>query len=277
MSDRNESTRWHREAQFFDSRAVQGLQRVEPIDPRVLARYGAPSPRRRFSLEYRFRLLGNLQNRDILDAGCGEGTNSILMAKLGARVTGIDISPASIDLARRKAEVNGLAGSTRFLCSPLEAADLAPNSFDVIWGEAILHHLIPALETVLARFVEWAKPGGLVLLAEPFNLNRFLRRLRFLIPIKTPATPDERPLERPELAIIRRHLSDFHMRHFLLLGRLHRFILTDQSYEHSSRIRRAVCDGLAFIDYGILSLPWARNLGGSAVISGVAKSETDGW
>jgi 2-polyprenyl-3-methyl-5-hydroxy-6-metoxy-1,4-benzoquinol methylase len=271
ITDWERETRWREEARFFDSVAARHSQRIEAIDPLVLARYGPPSPRRRFSLEYRFRLLGSLQNRDILDTGCGDGANSILLAKLGARVTGVDISPASIELARRRASINALEGSTQFICSPLETADFPPNSFDVIWCDAVLHHLISDLESLLTRFVKWARPGGLVLLAEPVNLNRLLRRIRFLVPVRTNATPDERPLERPELAIIQRYFPEWHFRHFLLFARLDRFLFLNRNYEHSPRFRRVLSDALAIVDYGLLSLPGARNLGGTAVIAGRVK------
>jgi 2-polyprenyl-3-methyl-5-hydroxy-6-metoxy-1,4-benzoquinol methylase len=266
MSEHDRGTRWEKEADFFDAVAHRRLQEVQPIDPLALARYGATRPRRRFNLEYRFRLLGNLQGREILDAGCGDGTNSILLASLGARVSGVDISAASIDLATRKALTNGLEGSTRFICSPLETADLPSNSFDVVWGDAILHHVIPDLDSLLAHLVNWAKPGGLVLLAEPVNLSQSLRWLRLKLPIKTEATPDERPLEAKELLLIRKRLPGLQVRHFSLLSRLNRFILVNHNYERSPWPRRALSNALAMVDYGLLSLPGIRNLGATAVI-----------
>ncbi|HXJ93314.1 MAG TPA: class I SAM-dependent methyltransferase [Terriglobia bacterium] len=271
MSDHARGSRWKKEAEFFDSVARRHSQEVEPIDPVTLARYSAASPRRRFNLEYRFRLLGNLQGREILDAGCGEGVNSILLAKLGARVTGVDISPASIEVAQKRAQVNGLEGTTRFICSPLETADLPSDSFDVVWGDAVLHHLIADLDALVVRFVTWTKPGGVVLLAEPVNLNHTLRWLRFKIPVKTHATPDERPLERQELSIIRQHLPQLYIRHFSLFGRLNRFILVAHNYERSSPLRRALSNVLALADYGLLSLPWVSSLAGTAVLYGRVK------
>src|SRR5215469_14974499 len=154
--------RWNEEARFFDSLAGLGSSQTSVIHPLVLARYSSPSLRRRFNLQYRFRLLGNLRNREVLDIGCGEGTNSILLAKLGARVTGVDISLRSIELAQAKARINGIDGMTRFICSPLESADISPRSFDIIWGDAILHHVIADLDRVMARLVDWAKPGALI-------------------------------------------------------------------------------------------------------------------
>lgn len=47
-----------------------------------------------------FAFLGDLAGLEVLDAGCGEGHNTRLLARQGAHVTGIDISPRMIELAR---------------------------------------------------------------------------------------------------------------------------------------------------------------------------------
>jgi 2-polyprenyl-3-methyl-5-hydroxy-6-metoxy-1,4-benzoquinol methylase len=107
-------------------------ERLRAIDPLTLRRHSAPFPRRRFREEFRFRVLKNLQGKNVLDIGCGDGHNSVLLAKLSAQVTGIDISPKSIDLAHKKAEINGVKDATRFISSPVEEVEILPHSFDVI-------------------------------------------------------------------------------------------------------------------------------------------------
>lgn len=87
----------------------------------------------------------------MLDVGCGDGRNAAIMARLGALVTGVDVSPRSIVLAERRAALNGVSGRTRFVCAPLETVDFPAHSFDVIWGEAILHHLLPTIDGVLPQ------------------------------------------------------------------------------------------------------------------------------
>jgi 2-polyprenyl-3-methyl-5-hydroxy-6-metoxy-1,4-benzoquinol methylase len=47
-------------------------------------------------------LLGDLSGRETLDAGCGEGFLARVLAAHGARVTGIDLSPRLIEMARAK-------------------------------------------------------------------------------------------------------------------------------------------------------------------------------
>ncbi len=260
--------RWEEEAAFFDRVAEQQAQKVLSVDPLTIQRYGAAHPRRRFNKEFRFCVLKDLQGKQILDVGCGDGVNSVLLAKLGAHVTGIDISPGSIELAKRKAEISGVSAAVRFVCSPLEEAEMPASHFDLIWGDAILHHLIENLDLLLRRLTLWAKPGASMLFAEPVNFNAALRRLRFKVPVKTDTTPGERPLEPAELQTVRRYLPDLQVRIFSLFGRLDRFILTDFNYERSSLLRRALVNGLAILDYALLSFPLVRNMGGQAVIYG---------
>ena len=92
--------RWKEEAAFFDRVAEQQAEALSPIDPLAFRRYSSPSLRKRFKEEFRFRILGDMRGKRVLDVGCGEGSNSLMLAKLGAQVTGIDISPRSIDVAR---------------------------------------------------------------------------------------------------------------------------------------------------------------------------------
>ena len=264
--DDPQDERWIQEKLFFD-RVASAFQ-PEPIDPLAVARYSGPGLRRIFSKEFRFRLLGNLEGKHVLDAGCGTGGNSILMAKLGATVTAVDISSRSIEIARRRAVVDGVAGLTEFRCAPLELADLPEGAFDVIWCDNVLHHMISSLAPVLQLFSRWGKPGALVVLAEPVNLCRSLRRLRLMMPISTDATPSERPLERAEIEILRRHLLDPKIRLFALLGRLDRFILIGRGYERSPASRRALSWALACADHALLSLPAFKTMGGRAVIYG---------
>jgi 2-polyprenyl-3-methyl-5-hydroxy-6-metoxy-1,4-benzoquinol methylase len=265
---KEQEERWREEASFFDEKAADTERALaQPIDPLVLQRYTGRL-RKRFYSEFRFRLLGDVRGKTLLDVGCGLGSNSVLLAKLGARVTGIDISPKSIEVAGKRAEAAGVGANCRFLCSPLETAPLAPGSFDIIWGEAILHHLIPELPLILGKLVECTKPGGWMIFGEPVNLNQTLRRIRLAMPVSTDATPDERPLEPAELDIVRRYVTDLHLRTFSFLSRVERFVLVDWSYEHSAPWRRTTVNALAALDYLVLSLPGIQRLGGNAVLYG---------
>lgn len=62
----------------------------------------------------------------VLDAGCGSGRYAVALAQRGARVTGIDIAPAMLELARARAEAAGVADRCSFAQTSIEA--LGPDA-----------------------------------------------------------------------------------------------------------------------------------------------------
>lgn len=118
------------------------------------------------------------------------------------------------------------------------------------------------------NLTRWAKPDALLIFAEPVTLNKAFRKLRFMLPIEVNGTPEERPLEEPELSIIRAHLTNTQVRRFSFLGRLNRFVLRDGNYENASFPLRKLADLFWLTDYLLLSLPFLKKLAGVMVIYG---------
>jgi 2-polyprenyl-3-methyl-5-hydroxy-6-metoxy-1,4-benzoquinol methylase len=254
------------EAQFFDRWADENARRLQPVEDAVLRRYRNPG--RNYPKERCFQLLGDLRGKSVLDVGCGEGEDAMILAKLGARVTGLDVSPGAIDLAKQRAGINGVAHQTRFVCAPLAEANLPARSFDVIWIDNVLHHVLDDLEPTLRALLQAAKPGATILCIEPVNLNKTLRKIRFLVPVHTEVTPGERPLEKHDLAILEKLVPGIRRRHFNFLGRLGRFIIPDYRYETAAAWRRALSDIIHFIDRVVLSVPKVAELGGIGLLHG---------
>ncbi len=69
----------------------------------------------------------------------------------------------------------------------------------------------------------------MILFSEPVNFSPLLRRVRFMVPVHTDATPDERPLEPAEIAVLRAHIPRMQIALFKMLGRLDRFVLPDHN------------------------------------------------
>jgi 2-polyprenyl-3-methyl-5-hydroxy-6-metoxy-1,4-benzoquinol methylase len=264
-SDRTQE-RWQKEAEFFDRWAEETATRLTPTARSVIERYRSQH-RRRFAMEYRYRLMGDLRGKRVLDAGCGDGINSVIFAALGAETTGIDISPGAIEVANKRAELDGVADRTTFVCAPLETADVEEHAFDVVWVDAFLHHVLPDLETVLTKLRRWIKPGGMILMMEPVNFSPWLRRLRFAVAAESEHTPDERPLEQADFDIVRRVFPELEVRYYHGIARLERYILPDHKYETAALWRRALLNGLNIFDYALLSLPPLQPLAGIAVVS----------
>lgn len=159
---------WDEDAETYD--ASPGHR---PTSPAVMAAWTA-------SLQ---RLLPPSPAR-ILDAGAGTGFLSLIAARLGHRVTALDLSGGMLEVLRRSAEREGL--EVDVLASP---ADQPPDaSFDAI----IERHLIWTLENPSEALAAWrrAAPNGVLVLfesvwgqADPLasarrSLLRLLRRLR---------------------------------------------------------------------------------------------------
>jgi 2-polyprenyl-3-methyl-5-hydroxy-6-metoxy-1,4-benzoquinol methylase len=167
-------------------------------DESNVKRYLAPPMDTAFPLEYAYALPGDLQGRRVLDFGCGSGENSLLLARRGARVVGVDISEALLHLARRRMEVNHLADSAEFVAGSAHDLPLRDESVDVVFGIAILHHLdLPRTSREVLRVL---KPGGIAIFQEPVRDSKLVRAVRRLIPYQGPdVSPFERPLTMPEL------------------------------------------------------------------------------
>jgi SAM-dependent methyltransferase len=264
---------WTAERLCFDG--VASASELAPLAPATLRRFGSGRLRPAFVEEYMVRALGDCRGKHVLDIGCGRGRDSVLLAKLGARVTGLDVSAASIEFARRRAALEQVADHTAFVCSPLETAPVPPDAFDIIWCHNILHHLTDELDLVMARVRAWARPGARLMITEPVALCGALRRLREALPRGAIAatgestwTEHERLLGAAELAALRRRVPGLMTRHFGFLGRAERFVLSERAYEQSSSPRRLLVWMLVHADYALLSLPLVRNTACRVVMAG---------
>ncbi len=77
----------------------------------------------------------------VLDVGCGVGGYSLALAGRCAEVTGVDLSPRMIDLAKRKASEKN-AENVRFLCADWQKCDLCKKKFDLVFA-----HMTPAVQS----------------------------------------------------------------------------------------------------------------------------------
>ena len=83
--------------------------------------------------------VGRVQHRRILDVGTGTGRAALLFAHGGARVTAIDASEQMLEVARARADEQGIA-SVRWGLGDAHALDFADRSFDVVCCLRVLMH-----------------------------------------------------------------------------------------------------------------------------------------
>jgi SAM-dependent methyltransferase len=147
-----------------------------------------------------FERLGDLRGRDVLDFGCGHGMAAVVLARHGARVTALDLSHAYLKEAQARAVTNDV--DVAFLQADGERLPFADQSFDAVWGHAILHHL--DLRTAAPELRRVLRPGGIAVFCEPWGENPFLGLARRYFPYAgKERTPDEVPLRRRQVRQLR--------------------------------------------------------------------------
>ncbi len=116
-----------------------------------------------------------LEGLTILDIGCGAGILTEPLARLGARMTGIDPALRNIEMAKEHAEKAGL--SIDYRCASAETLAAEGPLFDAVLTMEVLEHV-----SDVTAFVHYAgamvRPGGLLAAA---TINRTLKSFAFAI------------------------------------------------------------------------------------------------
>jgi ubiquinone/menaquinone biosynthesis C-methylase UbiE len=102
------------------------------------------------------------EGMDVLDVGCGTGIQLAFYQHAGCRVTGIDASPAMLEVARHR------LGEGASLTTGDAAAMPYPNqAFDLVLAAAVLHEMLPrARAATLGEMTRVLRPGGRMLLID---------------------------------------------------------------------------------------------------------------
>jgi 2-polyprenyl-3-methyl-5-hydroxy-6-metoxy-1,4-benzoquinol methylase len=189
-------TRISNEAEAFDDgRAVENNLRWVARVPHVMT---GPNSRRGDRCFH--SLLGErVAGGRVMDVGCGTGELSAALHAMGASsVFGVDVSRRQIDEARCK--YGGLPGVTFHLQS---AETPITGRFDVIAGQAILHHL-DFRSTLVELFEEHLLPGGRMVFIEPMSHPFTLAFHRF---VPSAHTPDEWPITPADTEWLQRRFA----------------------------------------------------------------------
>lgn len=94
----------------------------------------------------------------LLEIGCGMGTDLLQFARGGAQVTGVDLTPRSIEISRHHLKLYDQSGD--FAITDAEVLPFADESFDVVYSNGVLHHTPDTAEAVL-EIHRVLRPGGL--------------------------------------------------------------------------------------------------------------------
>lgn len=181
--------RKEREQDFHDSRFSDDSARQEKVGKFYRIAHSAKE-------RYQASVLADTARSCVLEYGCGTGSLAFELSENESRkVTGIDISPVAIDMARAEAVKLGSPANLEFALMDAEDLQFQDNTFDLICGSGILHHL--DIDKGLSSIYRVLKPNGKAVFLEPLGHNFLINLYRYFTP--DIRSEDEHPLKAKDL------------------------------------------------------------------------------
>lgn len=149
-------------ARYWDARPCNVRHSAKPVGSRE---YFDEVEERKYRVEphiLRFAEFPRWRDKKVLEIGCGIGTDTINFARHGARVTAVDLSEKSLELAEQRARVYGLSDRIRFFRADAERlSEFVPvEPYDLIYSFGVLHHT-PRPERALAEIRRYMTPESI--------------------------------------------------------------------------------------------------------------------
>jgi len=177
-----------------------------------------------------FRLIGNVKDQLVLDLACGEGYNTRMLARKGAKVTGVDFSEKMIELAKSE-ETKEKLGTHYYISDAADLKKFTSNNFDVVTCFMSLQD-IENYEKAISEVARVLKKGGRFVFSIPHpcfeviveNGNRISATSRYFGTAKYPVQWTMERLLKPFMTTsFHRTLTDYSNALFkskLLISRL---------------------------------------------------------
>lgn len=113
------------------------------------------------SRKKRLRIMKIKKSDSILDLGCGDGLNIMLLNQMGIKkVVGMDISEKLLKMAEERNP------KTKFFVGSAQKTPFKANTFDIVLIDSVLHHLMEYGDAV-KEFKRILKSGGRLCFMEP--------------------------------------------------------------------------------------------------------------
>lgn len=195
-----------------------------PLTERTSRSYLEEVRRNRYRYEY--HLIPFLQRvaaaaGPVLEIGCGMGIDLAELARMGVAVTGVDLSPKSIELARHYFRMTGLQADLRV--GNAECLEFADGTFGAVYSFGVLHHT-PDTEKALSEVHRVLRPGGtaFLMLYSRYSLNNaahVLLRLPYESPRDwTTDAPITRTFSKRGVRRLMRRFARVHLQKRYLFG-----------------------------------------------------------
>jgi SAM-dependent methyltransferase len=210
-----------------------------------------------------------VRGRKILDYGCGPADFGLWLATEGADVTLLDLSPAAIEVALKRAHASGV--TVRGISADASELHMLNDAeFDLVFACAALHHTMkyPGAVEELARIM---KPGARLVLCETWGGNPLLngaRKVRALLAGEQEDQGEDIILSKRELKELDPYFSDVRVETMNLLAMGKRVLRG----RFEKGWARGIVGALESVDSVLLSIaPFLRDWCGEAVITGLRR------
>ncbi len=128
-----------------------------------------------------FVFLGDLQGKNILDAGCGSGIYSLVIARRGGRAVGVDVSRSMIDIARENAREAGVEDACRFQVGDILELDPGSSRFTSCLAIGFFDYIRPEKQAqVLAKLLSLVENDVIATFPKKWVPATFFRKVWFL-------------------------------------------------------------------------------------------------
>ena len=139
---------------FWDRRPCNIRHSTEPVGTK---KYFDDVSARKYFVEYHipaFAEFPKWKGKKVLEIGCGLGTASVDFARAGAHVTAVELSNESLDLCKKRFEVNGLTGKF-YLGNAEDLSSFVPiEKYDLVYSFGVIHHS-PHPEKIIAEIKKY--------------------------------------------------------------------------------------------------------------------------
>jgi ubiquinone/menaquinone biosynthesis C-methylase UbiE len=192
-------------------------------------------------------LAARCKGKRVLDYCCGNGDWAIWLAEQGAEAVGIDISPVSIENARKAADARGVGGRCRFFVMDAEAMGFEDDAFDYAVINGVLHHL--DIQNAYRELARVLCPSGEAIATEPLKYNPLFQAYRRLTPHLRTEWEVDHILGTKEIYKAREYFNGVEVVRFFHLATLAAVPF------RNTRLFEPLCKGLEAVDSLLLRVP----------------------
>ena len=146
------------------------------------------------------QMLGSLKGKKVLNTGCGLGEETVYMASKGAKVVAIDISKEMLRKTKELAKRYNVVDRITFKQMSAEKLLWKSNTFDLVFGCNILHHV--NLVKMVKEVKRVLKKDGVAVFSEPLAYNPFINVYRVMA--SKVRTDHEHPLMHEDFVSIKK-------------------------------------------------------------------------